>query len=136
MFKVIWHKGTQVKEYKNTRVQCFMDTKVYSRYFRVWSLQRSVSKLGWARLAKSGFYRFCRTHFKKIALFVQFSAKFLPYSVQIKKYLKNSIFTACKWCKLRQYYVNSMVLSCITCQKEEKECTWVDNVIYAVLPQF
>ena len=29
-----------------------------------------------------------------------------------------------------------MVISCSTCQKEEKECTWVKYLIYAVLSQF
>ena len=33
-------------------------------------------------------------------------------------------------------YVNSMVISCSTCQKEDKECTLVKCVISAVLPQF
>ena len=69
------------------------------------------------------------------------SAKFLPLNVQIT--LKNTIFTACKWSKLCKYYVNSMVISCITCQKEEKECTWVNLwftqsfdfvLIYAIFP--
>ena len=32
-------------------------------------------------------------------------------------------------------YVNSMVISCSTCEKEEKECIWVKYLIYAVLSQ-
>ena len=33
----------------------------------------------------------------------------------------------------KKYYVNSMVISCTTCQKEEKECIWVKYVVDAVL---
>ena len=62
--------------------------------------------------------------------------KKLSLGVQIRNNLENIILIACKLCKLFQYYVNSMVTSCSTCQKEEKECTLVKYVIYAVLPQF
>ena len=41
-----------------------------------------------------------------------------------------------KWCKLCKCYVNSMVISYSNCQKEEKECTWVKFVIYAVFLWF
>ena len=68
--------------------------------------------------------------------FVQFSAKFISLNVQIWNIFKNTIFTDCKWCKICKYYVNSMVISCSTCKKEEQECTWVKYVIYAVLPLF
>ena len=39
---------------------------------------------------------------------------------------------------MKQNYVNNniMVISCSTCQKEEKERTWVKYLIYAVLLQF
>ena len=39
---------------------------------------------------------------------------------------------------MKQNYVNnnSMVISCSTCQKEEKERTWVKYLIYAVLLRF
>ena len=69
------------------------------------------------------------------AKFVQFSAKLLSLDMSIRDNLENIIFTACKWHKLCKYYVNSMVISYIICQKEEKECTWVKYVIYAVLPR-
>ena len=35
-----------------------------------------------------------------------------------------------------KYYVNGMVISCSTCQKEEKECIWVKYLIYTVLSKF
>ena len=35
-----------------------------------------------------------------------------------------------------QYYVNSLAISCIICQKEEKEFTLVKYFIYAVLLRF
>ena len=42
---------------------------------------------------------------------------------------------ACKWSNICQYYVNSMVISCSTYQKEEKESTLGKYLIYAVLLQ-
>ena len=35
-----------------------------------------------------------------------------------------------------KYYLNSMVISCCTCKKEEKECKHVKHFIYVVLSQF
>ena len=32
--------------------------------------------------------------------------------------------------------ISNTDISCSTCQKEEKECTWVKYVIYAVFQQF
>ena len=59
----------------------------------------------------------------------------LTFELENLKLLKITIFTACKLCKLFKYYVNSMVMSCSTCQKEEKECTRVRYVTYTVLPE-
>ena len=36
-----------------------------------------------------------------------------------KKVWKSIIFIACKWSKICKYYVNSMVISCSTCQKKK-----------------
>ena len=59
---------------------------------------------------------------------------------------KNTIFTLCKLCKLCKHYVNSMVISCSTCQKDEKNALgsnmWLTQscrnfnfvVIYAIFP--
>ena len=60
--------------------------------------------------------------------FVKFSAKIGSLNVQIR----NIIFIACKWSKICKYHVNSRVISCSTCQKEERECTWVKYFIYAI----
>ena len=54
------------------------------------------------------------------AQFVQFSAKFWSWNVQIWKILENIIFIACKLWDLCKYYISSMIISCSTCQKEEK----------------
>ena len=67
---------------------------------------------------------------------VHFSAKFGSLNVQIRNNLKIVIFILCKQCKIFKYYVNSMVILCSTCQKEEKECIQVKYFIYAVLQQF
>ena len=53
---------------------------------------------------------------RQIALY---SAKFKSLNVQIWNNFNNTIFTACKWCKLFKYYANSMVLSCSTCQRRK-----------------
>ena len=72
------------------------------------------------------------------AKFVKFSTKFGSYAIYIickleTTFLKKSLHpvneTKC------QYYVNSMLISCSTCPKEEKECTWVKYLNYAVLSQ-
>ena len=70
------------------------------------------------------------------AKFVKFSAKFRPLNEQIRNNFKNIIFIACKWSKKCKYYVNSIVISCSTCQKEEKECTWFKYLIYTVRGDF
>ena len=70
------------------------------------------------------------------AKFVQFSTKYFSFDVEIRKHLKNIIFTACKWCKLCKYYVNIIILSYGTCQMEEYKCTLVKCLIYAFLLQF
>ena len=59
------------------------------------------------------------------AKLVNFSAKFGFLDVQVKANFQNFIFIACKWCKTCKYYVNSMVISWITYQKEEKEWIWL-----------
>ena len=82
------------------------------------------------RVAKIGFYGFCRTQFHRL------SAKFLSLNMQIRNNFKNTILTANKTCKLCNYYVNSLVISCSTCWKGEKDCTVVNYVTCAFLPQF
>ena len=67
-----------------------------------------------SRIAKSEFYEFCRTRF------------FIDFPPNLSIFLPN----------LCKYFINSMVISCSTCQKEEKECTFVYYVICAVLPRF
>ena len=74
--------------------------------------------------------------FRFLAKFVKFSSKFWSLNVQIRNNLENVIFISCKWYKLCKYYVNSIVISCRTFQKEEEECIWVKYLIYAVLLQF
>ena len=72
-----------------------------------------------------------RSIFKNIfCIFVKFSAKIGSLNIQTRNNFKNIIFIACKWNKVCQYYVNSMLISCSTCQKEEKKCTWVKYLIY------
>ena len=83
------------------------------------------------------------TFFRFSAKFADFSAKFRFLDVQIRNNLEYIIFIACNICK---YYVNSLVISCSTCQKEEKECIWLNMwftqsgrnfnfvTIYAFLP--
>ena len=53
----------------------------------------------------------------------------LIWNVQIRNNFKNIIFEACKWCKICKYYVNSMAISCSTCQKKEKEWTLVKYLL-------
>ena len=50
--------------------------------------------------------------------------------MQSRKHLKNIIFTACKWCKLCKYYVNSMILSCGICQMEKNKWTCTNTQIF------
>ena len=50
----------------------------------------------------------------------------LSLKMQIRNNWENIIFTACKWCKLHKYYVNSMVISCSTCQKKKKNALWLN----------
>ena len=71
-----------------------------------------------------------------VKLFFRFSAKFGSLNMHIRNNFKNIIFIACKWCKICKYYVNSMVISCSTCQKEEKECIWVNIWLRFFLSQF
>ena len=70
------------------------------------------------------------------AKFVKFAVKFGSLNVQIRYNFKNIIFIACKWIKICKYYVSSMVISCSTCEKDEKECMWVKYLIYVVLSKF
>ena len=63
-------------------------------------------------------------------------AKIGSLSVPIRNNFKNIIFITCKWSKICKYYVNSMVIPCSTCQKEEKECMWVKYLIYALCHNF
>ena len=74
-----------------------------------------------------------------VKLFIRFSAKFVNIStkfrslhVQIRNNWKQLFCLACKWCKISKYFVNSIIISCSTCQKGEKECIWVKYLIYAV----
>ena len=62
-------------------------------------------------------YKFCRT---------RFLSDFSPHlsSFQPNLYL------------LTWNYVNSMIIACSTCQREEKEWTWGEYLVYAVLTQF
>ena len=55
------------------------------------------------------------------------------FKVQIRNNLKNVFFIAFKLCKIYKYYVNSLVISYSTCQKEEKECFLVKYLIHPVL---
>ena len=75
---------------------------------------------------------------KDSAKFVQLFDRFGSLNMQIRNNFKNIIFDfiACKLSRICDYYVNSMVVSCSTCKKEEKECMWVKHLIYAVLSQF
>ena len=91
--------------------------------------EQRCKKQGLRVLQNSTFLRF-------FANFVRFSAIFFSLNVQIRNTLKNTIFTACKWCRLCKYYFNSMVISCNTGRKEEKECTRAKYVIYAVFQWF
>ena len=65
---------------------------------------------------------------------------FLPnldfWTCKLKNNFKNFTFIAWKWCKICKYYVNSMVISNSTCQREENECICVQYLIYAVLSRF
>ena len=70
------------------------------------------------------------------AKFVNFSAKFGSLNMQIRNNFKNVIFIACKWRKICKYYVNSIGISCSTCQKEEKECISIKYLIHTVLSHF
>ena len=90
------------------------------------------------RLEKNQHHEIRRVQFLKrsSAKFVQFYAKFRPLNVQIRNNFKNIRFIACKWSKIYKYYVNSMVISCNTCIKEEIECTWFKYLIYAVCRDF
>ena len=51
--------------------------------------------------------------------FGKFSAKFWSLNVQIINNFQNIVFIACKCSNICKYYVNSMVISCSTCQKKE-----------------
>ena len=70
------------------------------------------------------------------AKFVNISAKFGFLNTQIRNELKNVIFIAFKGCKIFKYYINSMVISYSSCQKEKKKCIWDKYLIYAVLSRF
>ena len=51
--------------------------------------------------------------------------------LRIRNNFKNVIFIPCKWGKkICKFYLNSSVISCSTCQKEEKECLWVKYLFY------
>ena len=76
---------------------------------------------------------------QNLIFFLRLSAKFTscpPNFLSLNVQIRNTIFTACKWCKIFKYYVNNMVTSCNTCQKEEKYWSLVKYVICAVLTQF
>ena len=64
---------------------------------------------------------------KKIgeAQIVDFLAKSIFLDMKVRTNFQNVILIACRWCKMCKYYLNSMVISCSTGQKEEKECIWV-----------
>ena len=93
-----------------------------------------MPKLEVTRHGKNKFHELCGVQlFKRFSTkFVNFSTKFGFSNVQIRNKFKNFIFTACKWCNICNYYVNSMVILYSTCQKEEKECIWNKYLIYKV----
>ena len=70
------------------------------------------------------------------SFFVNSSAKFGFLNVQIRNNFKNIIITAFKWCKICNFYVNSIVILDSTCQKKEQECIWAKYLIYAILLLF
>ena len=75
------------------------------------------------RVGKNKLHEIRRVQLKKkdfLPNLWNFSAKFGSLNVQIRNNFKNIIFIACKWSKICNYYVNSMVISCNICQKEEK----------------
>ena len=86
------------------------------------------------RLGKNKLRRFLFK--KRILKICQVLAKLESLNVQSRNNFKNIIFIACKWCKICKYYENNIVISCSTCQKEEKECMFVKCLIYSVLLQF
>ena len=79
------------------------------------------------RLGKNELHELCRVQlFKRFsAKFVKFSAKLGYFNLQIRNTFKNVIFIVYKRCKICKYQVNSMVISCSTCQKEEKACFYL-----------
>ena len=123
-----------------SRVSCHMSHFIYLKkdLDKVVKLVGGGSVINEARLWKNKLLELHRVQFLKrvSSKFVKFSGKFGSLNVQIRNNFKNIIFIACKWSKICKYYVNSMVISCSTCQKEEKECTWVKYLIYAVLSRF
>ena len=101
----------------------------YFKFSCPWEIDNLAENLKNLNSEEFNFFRFS-------AKLVQFYGKFLSMNMKIINNLENIIFTACKLCKLCKYYVNSMVISCSTFQKEEKESICVKYFIYAVLPQF
>ena len=77
------------------------------------------------RLGKNKLHELRGVQFFKIfsAKFVKFSTKFGYLHTQMGNKFKNIIFISCKGCQICKYYLNSMVISGSTCQREEKECT-------------
>ena len=79
------------------------------------------------RLGKNKLHELRGVQFKKKIFhqICQIFRIFLSLNVQISNNFKNIFFIAIKLFKIFKYYENSMVLSCSTCQKEEKKCMWV-----------
>ena len=107
---------------------CFLYLRPnFIRYLLISSSSpQSWKKRGPSKPTRSNFF------FKWAFKFVQYS-KCWSFTMKIRMSLESFIFTSCKWCNLWQQYVNIMVISCSTFQKEEKECICLKYVIYASL---
>ena len=104
--------------YPNSKIfqDCIVGTKFMAMLGRIGEIVRFCE---WVelprRLGKNKLHELCGVQFSK-----RFSAKFGSLNMQIRNTFKNIISIACKWSKICQYYVNSMVIACSTCQKKEK----------------
>ena len=108
----------------------------------------SVLKPTTYRLGKNKLHKLHGVNFFKrfSAKFVNFFAKFGCLNLHIRNNLNNVIFIACKWSKICKYFVNSIVISCSTCQTKENNahglniwftlyfCNFKHVVIYAFFP--
>ena len=90
------------------------------------------------RLRKNKLHELCGVQFLKqiFRLICKFSAKFGSLNVPIRNNIENIIFIAFKWSKICKYFVNSMLISSSSFQRQEKEYIWVKYLIRAVLSRF